>query len=80
MKKKTEENTLLKSKPFEKFEMKGDVKIDNRGREKMYDVQHNGVTIEFTANISEALAVQKHVLGSIMYSINMATGARTKHA
>lgn len=77
MKKTAEKKELLlKDKPFE---MKGEVKIDNRGREKLFDVQHNGVTIEFTANISEALAVQRSSMGSILYSINTATGTRTRH-
>lgn len=77
MKKKTEEKTLLKDKPFS---MSAEIKIDNRGREKIFDVQHNGVTIEFTPNISEALASQKASIGSVLYSINTATGVKTKHA
>jgi hypothetical protein len=71
-----QEVKLLK-KEDEKFCIKGEVKIDNRGREEVFEVQHNGVSLEWTANVSEALSAHKATPGSKLYAINMGTGNKT---
>lgn len=61
----------------EKFVMKSDIKFDNRGRAEVFEVKHNGVTLEWSANITDAIAAQKQTLNSQIFVINMNTGART---
>ena len=64
-------------KEDKKFSMTGEIKYDNRGRAEVYEVQHNGVSIDWTANVSEALASHKATPGSKLYAINMGTGNKT---
>jgi len=73
------EQKLLK-KEDEKFCIKGEIKIDNRGRDFVYEVKHNGVTLDWTANISEALSSAKATLRATIYAINMLSGLKTIHA
>lgn len=73
MKKQTE-----RVKPeAEKYVMKGDIKVDNRGRDEIFEVTKDGVTLDLTANFTEASSVQKQSIGSRLYSINMQTGKKT---
>lgn len=64
----------------EKYVMKGEIKVDNRGREEVFEVKKDGVTIDWTSNITEALATAKTVMNSVVYSINMHTGVKTLRA
>ena len=74
-------NELLKKEDNSRFEMRTDVKIDNRNREEVFEVVKHGVTLEWTANITEALGAFKQSMDSKIYSINMRTGIRTlRHA
>ena len=62
------------------FSMGGDVKIDNRGRDCLFETKHNGVTVEWSANISDALAAARSKLGAQVYEINLSTGKKTLRA
>ena len=67
------------TKEEERYVQKGDTKIDNRGRE-VFEVKKHGVTIDFTANITEALSAQRQSMGSVIYSINPNTGVKVQRA
>lgn len=60
-----------------KFSIKSDTKIDNRARDEIFEVAKDGVSIEWTANVSEAMAVHRQSNGSKLYSINMHTGNKS---
>lgn len=71
---------LLKKQEDKKFDMgRSEIKYDNRGRETVYEVQHNGVSIDWSVNVSEALASHKATIGSKLFAINMATGRKVLH-
>lgn len=78
MKKPTDR--LAVKKEDEKYVQKGEIKVDSRGREEVFEVKHNSVTIDWTANITEALSTAKTVMNSVVYSINMSTGLKTLRA
>ena len=70
----------IKAREDKKYVMKGDIKVDLRGRAEVFEVKHNGVSIDWTANFTEALSTQKNVFGSSVYSINTSTGIKTVRA
>ena len=67
-------------KEDEKYSNGKDIKVDNRNREEVFEVAHNGVSIDWTANFSEAISTARSVIGSRVYSINMSTGIKTLRA
>ena len=74
------EASKVTKKGEEKFSMGKDVKADNRGRDVVFEVQHNSVSVDWSANYVEALGVHRALLGSKLYEINMTTGKKTLRA
>jgi len=74
------EASKVTKKGEEKFSMGKDVKNDNRGRDVVFEVQKDSVSVEWSANYVEALGVQRASMGSKLYEINMATGKKTLRA
>lgn len=77
MKKQSERDAVTKEKEGEKYVTKGEIKVDYRNRPEVFEVKKDGVTVEWTANYTEAVSAQKQSQGSSLYSINMATGRKT---
>ena len=67
-------------KEDEKFCIKGEVKVDWSKRDHVFEVKHNGVSLDWTANYQEAVASQKATQGSQLFQINMGTGQKTLRA
>lgn len=69
-----------KSGGYPRFVMTKDIRFDNRNRGEVFEVKKDGVTLEFTPNISEAQSAMRQSMGAKLYSINLGNGQRTLRA
>jgi len=78
---KENQMSKLLTKQQKGFEMRGEIRVDNRNRPCVFDVvSAHGITVEWSANYNEALAAHRQSKGSKIFEVNMTTGARTRRA
>lgn len=58
----------------------GEVKVDWSKRETVFEVKHNGVSLDWSANLLEAMATAKATMGAVIYEINRQTGVKRARA